>query len=266
MYQKDNKYIFFIIIVALFGCNKVKKVDKSFNCDINHKILYDFDSLPFYSDCIEKLIISDDTISILLDTNIAYPNLQLISILSSKIENIENLVVSISKIKSLKKFEIDLNSLSNVPKELSTLKNVENLVIWGNTKIESIPNIFFDLKQLKELSLINFQFQSLSDTVLSFGNLNTLDLDNCNLKQLPNFVFEIKTLENLSVNNNPIEEIPDKLSNLSNLKTLSIANTNIESKEIVNIGKTGQFVLYPKIKRICHGCKIYSRIELGKPY
>lgn len=116
-------------------------------------------------------------------------------------------------------------------------------------------NFYAKLKQqpntITELSLYGCQFTELPEELLSFTNLETLDLTGnnmsasnfellkkmktikslnltgCNLATFPLPVTELPQLEALDLWNNNIKSIPDELYNVISLKELTIGNNNL---------------------------------------
>ena len=133
-------------------------------------------------------------------------------------------VPGIDKLTQLKNLSLCCDNLSNIPRGLNKLKNLNSLVILSYiTKIENINN----LTNLTSLEIRSYAQSSITE-ITGLDNLNKLETLNLN----SNKITEIKGLDNLNkletlmLSGNKITEIKG-LDNLSNLKTLDLSNNQI---------------------------------------
>jgi hypothetical protein len=124
--------------------------------------------------------------------------------------------------------ELDLNYLylTEMPRELRKLRNLEVLYLNEN-EISQIDTTIIDLLQsLKELHLYGDKIKELPFALSRLKNLEVLDLTANPLSQLPNSLFELKNLRTLELGATEIDQIPKYIVNLQRLEKLDIGNTN----------------------------------------
>ncbi len=79
---------------------------------------------------------------------------------------------------------------------------------------EASPEKVLKLK-LKEEEVVLFL-----EKIEAYTQLQSLDVNNCNLSELPKEIFKLTNLQELIISNNPIEIIPPEIGELKNLKWL----------------------------------------------
>ncbi|KAJ3438514.1 hypothetical protein M0812_17703 [Anaeramoeba flamelloides] len=171
-----------------------------------------------------------------------------------KLQNIHHL-------KMLTFLDLSFNRITQLPKEIGKIENLEVFKL-NNNRLDVMPNCLFKLKKLYSLNLSK---NSITNTVqpislmkslaildLSYNKMNTLKIDcfydnnltDLNLshnliQSLPKKMKDNSKLQFLDLSHNKLEEIPQILFSLRNLETLNLAfNTNLKGKEIPeNISK-----------------------------
>ncbi len=129
-----------------------------------------------------------------------------------------------------------------IPKELSTLKHLENFHISPKTiPRENVLKIIHpwigDLIKLKEFSILDCDIEFLPVEITKLRNLNILRIQKGKLKAIPENIGDLVNLTQLRLGNNQIEEIPESLCNLRNLQFLELNGNRITKlpKEFGNL-------------------------------
>ncbi|XP_067947187.1 uncharacterized protein [Watersipora subatra] len=114
---------------------------------------------------------------------------------------------------------------------LSSLTQLEELVLSYNKFKEGLPEVVGALKSLSELRLISCKLQDLPEFLSSLTHLKVLWLGENNFKQgFPEVIGSLTSLAKLFLNNCQLQDLPESLSKLSQLKELNI--TKNELKEV----------------------------------
>jgi len=129
------------------------------------------------------------------------------------------------------------NNISNIPSELSKLKNLEKIVIggdWKNKKGENYNKWRIDdissvcqLSNLRFLNASNNQIKDISD-ILKLKNIEIIHLNNNKIIHVPN-LDELKNLKEIYLSNNQIDNI-DFL-----LRSTQIETVDLHSNGITNL-------------------------------
>lgn len=133
--------------------------------------------------------------------------------------------MSMKNIDSLRKIELSISfSSETLPKGISSLKNLEELVIKGKTNLKSLGQIG-NLESLKILDINVYNF--ILDLPENFGNLKKLKSLNLGsfmeLSRLPDSFCELENLEEFTLRSIPkLTALPLLFGNLSNLIKFNI--------------------------------------------
>ncbi|XP_026409974.1 leucine-rich repeat-containing protein 1-like [Papaver somniferum] len=99
---------------------------------------------------------------------------------------------------------------------------METLVLNDTDSVHVLLTNIQSLKKLRHLEDCFTDMEELPDSVTSLSNLQTLDLNHCELKVIPESISGLKSLRFLNISFNPIEELPVSVTTLSNLETLDV--------------------------------------------
>ena len=138
------------------------------------------------------------------------------------------------------KLYLQENVLSGqIPTELGSLSNLENLILWGNELTGTIPTELGSLANLEQLDLSQNQLSGAIPTELgSLANLEQLDLSQNQLSgAIPTELGSLANLEQLDLSQNQLSgAIPTELGSLANLTAGPLA----EPVEWRDTHRTGQ--------------------------
>ena len=84
-----------------------------------------------------------------------------------------------------------------------------------------------DDKEL-EKTLIGLEQLNSFSRLKTYGKINYINLDSCELTDLPEEIFKFSNLSALSLDNNYLTSLPDSIINLRNLKRLYLSNNKIK--------------------------------------
>ena len=76
---------------------------------------------------------------------------------------------------------------------------------------------------------MNNNLCSLPNYIRNLVNLETLNIDGCNLHFLPDWIGDLTNLESLEIENNRIPILPESFRNLKNLKYFTLENAGLRS-------------------------------------
>lgn len=123
--------------------------------------------------------------------------------------------------------EILLNRLTELPKEIGSLKELTQLYLQDNGLTE-LPKEICKLSKLKQLKLGFNQLKKLPDEIGNLKKLNLLTVWKNNLTELPKGIGLLTNLVGFDISWNPIKTLPDEITNLTNLKKFYFDCENIE--------------------------------------
>lgn len=138
------------------------------------------------------------------------------------------LPAEISSLRNLIYFSSRFNPLVSIPKEFGNLDLLTHLELIG-TKLDSFPQEFCNLASIKIFHLQN----NLADTLhlpQNFGMLNTLQdiiIYNSPIDTLPSSIGELKNLKSLVLSKNKLKFLPNEICNLKNLEVLVLDNNEL---------------------------------------
>lgn len=154
------------------------------------------------------------------------PNLENIYFTYCKLTNIDD---HISELKNLKVLSLVDTLVSEIPKSIGELINLEELNIYrirlNNGYLKTIPNEVGNLQKLKSINLSKNIIEIIPD---SFINLNKIEIINVSKNKIQTFPELNINLKELKCNNNNISVFPETFLNLLNLEILEISNNQIE--------------------------------------
>jgi hypothetical protein len=148
--------------------------------------------------------------------------------------NNRNSVVILGKrynINTKKELYLEDNNLTQLPKSIGRLTNLETLGLYDND-LTSLPESFGQLTKLRVLNLGDNKLTSLPESTESIGKLTKLQFLNLGynkLTSLPNWIGKLKKLEKLYLSGNKLTSLPESIGNLTNLETLELENNNLTS-------------------------------------
>jgi len=144
--------------------------------------------------------------------------------------NINELAISIKALKKLfSSTRLDLYSkkLTTIPSGVFKLTHLKSLILNWNLLTE-IPDEISKLKDLEELEFAaNKKLKYISVEILQLKKLKSLSLGNCLLGHFPKFILEITKLEKLHFTFNSLTDLPEEIGNLINLRNLSLTGNRL---------------------------------------
>ncbi len=128
------------------------------------------------------------------------------------------------------KLDLSKNKLSEVPKDIEKLTNLQYLDLSKN-KITSIPSWIGELKDLQFLILSKNNIDSLPDEIGNLTHLKYLIAGRCEkLSTLPHTIGNLKELRYIDLWDDNISSYPYELKNISgNLKVLDLRDVLVEA-------------------------------------
>ncbi|KAK2631887.1 hypothetical protein EUGRSUZ_L02313 [Eucalyptus grandis] len=132
---------------------------------------------------------------------------------------ITKLLHSIGNLRRLKLMILSSSKISELPKSIGTLENLEELRANNLVNLKGeIPSEIAGLSQLEILSLSRTKVNRLPMTINQLFNLRQLELQNCmEFQLLPNLPTSVTRLD---LTSSSLQVVPD-LSNLTNLQSIS---------------------------------------------
>ena len=162
---------------------------------------------------------------------------------------------SFLSLKKLGKLNLNLNSISYLPEEISLLENLVFLELAFNdieeiseniyemksltflnlshNKLKKLPESLCSMKQLKKLyiSYNNFNFNDFNifpDDYAKMESLNEFVCAGNNLNNFPKFLYQIPSLKYIDLSGNHIKNIESQIKNIENLTTLILSHNQIK--------------------------------------
>jgi Leucine-rich repeat (LRR) protein len=135
------------------------------------------------------------------------------------------------------KVEIIGQGLTEIPKEISNLNNLEILYLEQN-QINEIPKEIFNLSNLKTIWLEENQITEIPKEIGNLTNLKSILIKYNQITEIPTEIANLTNLEILRLDYNQITEIPTEIGNLTNLERLRLENNPIQSptkEELLNV-------------------------------
>ncbi|XP_026428229.1 plant intracellular Ras-group-related LRR protein 5-like [Papaver somniferum] len=138
---------------------------------------------------------------------------------------LSSLSLNLRHLRYLRLNSLDMRNVSN-GQSIGKLYNLETLVF---TNFYGVQNLLTNIHSLQKLGYLEVSWtvmEELPDSVTSLCNLQTLDLNNCELKVIPDSISGLKNLTSLNLSYNPFEELPVSIITLSSLQTLDVNTCN----------------------------------------
>ncbi|MDX2359490.1 MAG: leucine-rich repeat domain-containing protein [Crocinitomicaceae bacterium] len=149
--------------------------------------------------------------------------------------DITNLPESIKELTSLRTLIIDKNVDLDWPSaialinELPLLKELSLKHNFGGGQSE-LPKEISTLKQLESLHLSDGQFEDGWVKIIAPLNLTHLIMSNCRIELLPESIGSLQSLTSLDLSDNPaLRELPESFAQLTQLKILDLSRENSDS-------------------------------------
>jgi len=125
---------------------------------------------------------------------------------------------------SVYRLDLSKQKLSEIPKELSSFKNLQELNLSKN-KITTI-DASFQFDDLRILDLTKNKFEVFPVQLTSITSLRNLFLGKNNIEVIPDEIGKMHDLIVLDMWYNPIEDLPEALTELRNLRSLDLSGLN----------------------------------------
>ncbi|MEJ5263747.1 MAG: leucine-rich repeat domain-containing protein [Bacteroidales bacterium] len=136
-------------------------------------------------------------------------------------KRIDKLTPYIDCAEQIEVLDLRYNQLTDLPEELSRLKNLRELHL-GFNRFKNIPKVIYHLPQLEVLTLEANEIQRIDEEIVSLQQLKDLDLMANQITELPENIGELKNLSRLILAINQLSKLPDSFSELENLTTLEL--------------------------------------------
>ena len=123
---------------------------------------------------------------------------------------------------------IDLSNreLTSVPKEISLLRNVEEIILSFN-KIVKFPQELLSLSRLRDLELFHNELRFIPDEIPLLQSLEKLSLGQNKIESLPDSITTMHHVRELDVSRNRITALPENLSSMKHLREFHAASNLI---------------------------------------
>ena len=133
--------------------------------------------------------------------------------------------------------------LTEIPKEISYLKNLQFLCLFSNA-IQFLPDSIGQLTQLQELNLGGNQLKTLFNSIGQLTQLQKIDLRNNQLQSLPDSIGQLTQLQELNLGSNQLQSLPDSIGQLLQLQELYLWHNRL--RELPN--SIGQLLQLRKLE------------------
>ena len=117
-----------------------------------------------------------------------------------------------------------------IPRDIKSLRFLEEINLHGNFLTGSLPDTIGDLEGLKSLRLSGCSVHELPSEVQKLKKLEYLELNTCSLIGSPDFIENLTSLKELSMSDNREigwKEVPSFFLNLSNLQYLDLSDMDL---------------------------------------
>lgn len=118
------------------------------------------------------------------------------------------------------------SDLSELPRDLFTLKTLRTLDVSGNKISNLSPNIGI-FSQLKHFTASNNKISQLPKEIGNLSKLETLTLNGNRLTALPSCLSQLKNLRSVVISNNHLTKFPIVFCDLPHLEMLDLSHNKI---------------------------------------
>lgn len=153
---------------------------------------------------------------------------------------LEALPKSITDLTNLLELLVARNKLKELPENINNLKDLIRLDIHGN-EIETLPDSIVELPKLLTLDASSNKLGSLPELIGNLENLRTLAVGKNRLKTLPNSIVQLKLID-LDISWNNLTALPETFGELASLNYL-YANSNNFTELPESIGKLSDAIM-----------------------
>ncbi len=160
------------------------------------------------------------------------------------------LEMNVLKLSSLK--------LSHIHPEIARLKQLEELILWGN-RLTVLPETIGHLQQLRILSLEENQLTTLTERLGDLKQLQKLNLSWNQLAALPTSIGQLQQLQELTLWGNRLMNLPDTMGQLQQLRKLTLWGNRLLTLP-ASLGQLQQ------LRELTLGCNPFTTLpeELGE--
>jgi Leucine-rich repeat (LRR) protein len=131
------------------------------------------------------------------------------------LSSFEKLPSSIGLLTSLRELMVNSTVMSSLPSSLGDLKNLEFLILRGNSKLQSLPQSIGKLHNLRDLIIRKSKVNQLPESIGNLTQLENLELEDNQLNSLPESIGQLSGLKyDVALYGNPISFLPDSILNL----------------------------------------------------
>lgn len=126
----------------------------------------------------------------------------------------------------VKKLSLSHTAIEQVPSSIGYLRDLEQLLLSGCTRLASLPTSISKLKSLKHLDLSYCsKLIEFPDILEPMEHLLILELQGTGIKELPSSIKNLIKLQNLLLNGcTNLVFVPDNVGNINSLKLLNLSN------------------------------------------
>ena len=197
-------------------------------------VLLDTDNLIALIDLAEEVWPDKDPYSTIFDMigeRIKVENRKVIKLNLEK-RNLTEFPKSILALRNLEHLSLSSNKIKEIPEEINfLLLNLKNLKVLylGRNLISEIPEEINRLSSLRILSLSSNKLTRLPDSICELTSLEEIDLAINQIHILPKNIGKLGNLKKVSLRSNEITELPESFYNLKSLEDLSLSNNKFEN-------------------------------------
>lgn len=119
-------------------------------------------------------------------------------------------------------------SLSEIPKQIKELKDLEILILYAAPNVE-LPEWLLELKYLRHLDLQVGKLRSLPEWIGELKSLKHLNAYKNEIEYIPDSIGDLKRLKYLNLSDNKLSIIPESIGKLTSLEYLNLGGNKLES-------------------------------------